>query len=255
MIIIGAIIAILFGAILGSFLNVLIVRIHDATSLWGRSRCVHCERTIRPRHLVPIFSWIWLQGKCADCHKSIHFQYPFVEIFAAALSFIAFIRHDFFFLSQLPLFLFELFFCLNLLFLAVFDWRWKLLPVEWMTGSIVIFGLASYTLGFHSFPSLILSALIAFVFLGAQVLLSKGKWLGSGDPILGALVGIVLGWSQMIIAFYFTYLIGAVLAIVLLALKKVSSKTRVAFGPLLATGALLALWFGSTIEAWWRAIV
>ncbi|MSR85736.1 prepilin peptidase, partial [Candidatus Uhrbacteria bacterium] len=101
----------ILGACLGSFLNVAIIRLKDASSMWGRSKCPECGKKIRSRHLVPILSWFLLHGCCADCHKPIHFQYPLVEFAAGLLMLVAFFRHNFFLTpSALEPFLFELIF-------------------------------------------------------------------------------------------------------------------------------------------------
>ena len=76
---IGMILAVAFGLIFGSLVNVLVFRLRQASSLWGRSKCLSCHKKIRPRHMVPVLSWLILRGKCAFCHAKIHWQYPVVE--------------------------------------------------------------------------------------------------------------------------------------------------------------------------------
>ena len=162
----------------------------------------------------------------------------------------AFLRHDFIIPSQIVPFLFESFFALNVLMLAVFDWRWKLLPVEWMMVSTVIFGIAAVLTGILSPVAVVVGALVGFVFLGLQVLVSRGKWLGSGDPWFGALVGAALGWPAIPFVFYFAYVGGTIILLPLLLAGKVTRKTEIPFGPLLALGAMTALWFGPALLAW-----
>ena len=146
----------LFGACLGSFLNVVIIRWKNASSILGRSACPNCRKQIRPQHLVPILSWIVLRGRCADCHQPIHFQYPLVEMGAALLTVFAFFRHDFFSThAALEPFLFELIFTLVLLIISVFDLRWKLVPVELLLAGTVIFTLWNFLLARHSLWSLV----------------------------------------------------------------------------------------------------
>ena len=86
-------VAFFFGAIIGSFLNVWIVRTRAHMSLWGRSRCPTCQYVLRPRHLVPIVSWIVLRGRCVSCQRPIHVQYPLVELLSGCLCVIAWSRY------------------------------------------------------------------------------------------------------------------------------------------------------------------
>ena len=249
-IIVGLLFALLLGTALGSFANVLVIRMKDASSLWGRSRCTSCNAVIRPRHLVPVFSWLALRGRCASCHNRIHIQYPVVEAMAGLLVMIAYVRHPFF---QDPRafasYCFETLFAVDLLVIATFDCRWKWLPIEFMVGSGFFFAAWSVLLGRTTILSALIGCLVGACFLGAQVLISRGKWMGDGDPWMGGMLGAVLGWPGIAINFYLTYVIGGVVAVILLASGLVKRGARIAFGPLLAAGALLTLWYGPWIEA------
>ena len=171
----GGLFALMLGAVFGSFANVLIIRLKEASTLWGRSHCVHCKTVLKPHHLVPIISWLALRGRCAFCQKSIHFQYPLVEMAAACLTLIAFLRHDpIVFPHELSRFFFEMLFSIDLLVLVAFDLRWKLLPIEFMAVSAVIFGLWNLILGMPIL-SLLMGVLVGAGFLYLQVFLSKGR--------------------------------------------------------------------------------
>ncbi|MCR4256582.1 MAG: prepilin peptidase, partial [Candidatus Uhrbacteria bacterium] len=121
--------AFLFGTIIGSFLNALVFRLRNEITLWGRSQCPSCKETIHPAHLVPIVSFLVLKGKCATCRIKIHWSYPVVELLGGVLWLGAFLHQ-----SDLIIFLLEAFFLTFLLFVAAFDWRWRLLPIEPMAG-------------------------------------------------------------------------------------------------------------------------
>lgn len=238
----------ILGACFGSFANVLVVRMHKASSLWGRSRCPECRALLRPHHLVPILSWLALGGRCASCQKKIHFQYPIVEAVAGALAAIAFFRHPAFASpGEAALFLFEFIFTLDLLVLVVSDLRWRLLPIEFMAGSIVLFGAGSLLLGRASATSVFVGVAFGGLFLAAQTIISRGRWMGAGDPWLGALVGAVLGWPAVGLSFYLTYLAGGAVAVFLLVTRLAKRGARIPFAPLLALGAIVMLWFGEDI--------
>ncbi len=235
----------LLGSVLGSFANVVIIRWHEAAPISGRSKCPNCAKTIRPRHLVPILSWILLRGRCAECGKKIHVQYPLVEAAAAIFGVIAALRHDP--LSDPRLFFFELLVTIGLLVPVVMDLRWKELPVEYLAG------LGLFALFFH--PTTIFSTVIAAAgvaaFFGIQFFLSRGRWIGEGDIWFGAMMGAVLGTPLLAaLAVYLAYLLGGFTAFVLLVFHAVKRGSRVPFAPALAAGTLIALWHGERILSW-----
>jgi len=240
---------------MGSFANVLVVRLFERTSLLGRSACPHCRSTLHAHHLVPIFSWIFLRGRCAFCHARIHFQYPLIELVMGLLAIITFWRHPIFFvpLETAP-FLFEFALLFVLIILVGFDLRWKVLPLELMIITATLFALWNGVTGALPLSSLAIGMIVGLAFLGVQVLLSRGVWMGSGDPWMGMLMGAALGWPRVGIALYFSYVVGGGILIVLLVLGIVKRKSRVPFAPLLAGGTMLALWFGAMVETWMRTI-
>ena len=219
--------------------------------MWGRSHCPDCGRVIRSHHLVPIISWILLRGYCVDCHKPIHIQYPLVELAAAILMLIAFLRHNFFLAPfALESFLFETLFSFILLFVSIFDLRWKLIPVELLLASTSIFTVWSFLTMHFSLWHLVLGIAIGFFFLGIQVWVSRGKWMGEGDPWIGAFLGAALGWPGIGISLYVTYIVGAVVAFAIFFSGEYRRGFRIPFAPLLSLGGLGALWFGSSILSW-----
>ncbi|MEK7116522.1 MAG: prepilin peptidase [Patescibacteria group bacterium] len=241
----------LLGAALGSFANVIIIRWHENASITGRSRCPACKKTLRPRHLVPILSWMLLRGKCAHCGVQIHFQYPIVEACAALLAVIAAIRHD-------PVidtwsFVFESVVTIGLIVPVVMDIRWKELPVEYLVG-IGIFSFVFHAiLTFSSISGTIVAIAGASAFFGLQVLLSRGRWLGQGDVWFGGMMGAILGTPLLTgLAIYMSYLFGGIFAIVGLLMGAFRRKSRVPFAPALAAGTLVALWHGERILLWFR---
>lgn len=250
--------AAVLGACLGSFANVMAIRMHEMVSLTGRSRCPACKKNLRPRHLIPIFSWLALRGKCADCGAKIHVQYPLVEFLAAALTVIAALRFSPFGPDVL-FFGVETAISLALLVMVVMDLRWKELPLELMVGLGAIglaFNLRSILDGgLEDIPprllALALAVAVPVVFFGGQWLLSQGAWLGSGDVWFGAMMALLLGtWAQTLIAMYLAYIVGGLVVMFLFATKRVRRGMRVPFAPALALGLLLAMWFGGAIENW-----
>ena len=249
-------IAAVFGAIFGSFANVVAIRAHEESTLWGRSHCVHCKVPLRARHLVPILSWLIQRGKCADCGKKIHIQYPLVEVAGALLAVISVARHMPL-QGQWPWILFEFFFGMALLIFLVMDARWFELPVELMVGAGVIFALWNMLLRVVAGepPAVVAwSHMVGFgvatIFFLLQWVVSRKRWIGAGDVWLGAILGAILGWPTVGIALYFAYILGGAAAFGLLLTGKIKTGARVPFAPALAAGAIASLWWAPWVMAW-----
>ncbi len=142
-----------------------------------------------------------------------------------------------------------------LVLLGTFDLRWKLLPIEVMTFSLIVFACWNVLRGGPSVTSMFIGVVVATVFLGGQVVISHGRWMGRGDPLLGMLIGVALGWPLTGYALYFTYVGGGLLMLVLFLAGIVKRGERIPFAPMLGTGAVLALWLGPglhrILHAWW----
>lgn len=253
---VASVLAGVWGAILGSFLNVIIIRLYKGMTIIGRSECPHCRTTLRPQHLVPVLSWLWLRGRCATCHHPIHVQYPLVEIASATIFILAHLRHPLLLdVSLWPGFLSESLFLFVLLALVVFDLRWKVLPIEPMVVAAVMAAIWNILSGTQSLTSVLIGMLVAGAFLGIQVWLSRGRAMGGGDPWLGILMGAYLGWPQVGIALYLTYIVGGIIVLILYALRIVQKGSRIPFAPLLALGTLGAVLYGQGIEVWIRQLL
>jgi prepilin signal peptidase PulO-like enzyme (type II secretory pathway) len=261
---IGWIFGACLGASLGSFANVLALRWHEEASVFGRSACPRCKRQLKPQHLVPIVSWLWLRGHCATCGKKIHVQYPLVELAGFILGLIAAYRHDPFSIFAGPQFWFELIFSCALLVPLVMDIRWKEIPVEFLGSLSLVAGVLN-VLGFGlvegmgiqaRLVSIMLGTITAGLFFSVQVLLSKGRWLGIGDIWLGVFMGAVLGWPLLPISIYLAYLLGGSVAIIGLLLGRLKRGDRLPFAPALSAGMVMAIWIGPKMYEWilaaWR---
>ncbi|MEO5927910.1 MAG: prepilin peptidase [Patescibacteria group bacterium] len=241
------------GACFGSFVNVLAIRMHSESSLLGRSKCPACSAPIRPQHLVPVLSWLALRGACADCGAKIHIQYPLVEVAGACLAVIAMSRYGS--LASISFYA-ELFLSLGLLTMVVMDFRWQELPLELMAvigviGAVIrIVFLGDGGTMLAELRLIGIALIVAICFFGIQWLVSRGKWLGSGDVWFAAMMAGILGWPLTGIAMYLAYLVGGSIVLILFILRVVKRGMRVPFAPALALGTLLALWFGQSIQMW-----
>lgn len=135
---------------------------------------------------------------------------------------------------------------------AVTDARWRILPVEAMIGVGVICAILRIVTGSLSLISSVLGIVFAVCFFGVQYGVSRGRWLGAGDPWMAAMIGAVLGWPLVGISVYFTYMLGIFVIAWAFTRRQIAHRLRYPFGPLLAVGAQLALFFGPDILAFLR---
>lgn len=266
---ITAIITFLLGAAIGSFLSVVIFRMHKRKKgiILSRSVCPYCKKKLKWHHLFPIFSWIFLGGKCGYCGKKISVHYLMLEIFTGMIFLLTFLNWNFIITIPStidPNFLnygidwkiFEtfIFYIIEFSFLAAiffYDLLYKEIPDKFSLPAIGIALAGGLVLGTPAPIDMILGGGIIFLFFAAQFVLSRGKWIGGGDLRLGALIGILLGWKAGLLALIISYIIGATVSIILLLQGKVNKKTAIPFGPFLVTGAIIAVFYGNQIVSWY----
>ncbi len=232
--------AFIAGAIFGSFGNVLIARLPLMQSIGGRSQCPHCNKTLRLWHIVPIFSFCFLRAKCAHCKQSISWQYPLVEIGSGLLFALALWLNG-------RLDVVAIFFALALwlfFLISVIDAKTQSVP-DALSGPFVVL---SFFCGLLQAPLEFTAPLLGAGFFTMQWLVSKGKWVGTGDIILGLGIGFLLiHWQLVLICLLSAYIIGSIVAVLMLALGTKSKKDHLAFGPFLFIGTLIALLWGDAL--------
>lgn len=231
----------LFGLAAGSFLNSFVWRYGKKRPHPARSVCVHCRKTIQPRDLVPLVSFLLLAGKCRFCRKPIPWHYPVVEAVTALL----FILPLFVFgLTVVLLPVVALTFFLALLFLL--DVRYSLLPDSVSIPAMLAALLVSMLLGRTLSDVLLGVAIGAGLFL-VQYVLSRGRWIGDGDIRLGAVMGLALGWKLTVVGLLVSYWSGAFVGALLLASRRKTLKSSLPFGAFLSSATYATLLFGETL--------
>ncbi len=249
----------IIGLIIGSFLNVVILRLRSGEGwIFSRSKCPNCSFVLKPKDLIPVLSFIFLKRHCRNCGEKISWQYPLVELAVGFLFTFAFYRY----FSSGQAFM-EFNSWLNVLrdwvligFLTVifiYDLRWQEIPDEVSLPAIAVIFIFNCFLGFN--PSLLLlSGLTGGLFFAAQHIFSKGRWVGSGDIRLGALMGVTLSWPGILTALMLAYISGAIVGLGLLINKKKTLKSELAFGTFLSVATLISLYFGTDIVNWYFSI-
>lgn len=231
----------LFGLALGSFGNVVAYRLPAGKSLGGRSHCPHCGRTLGVLDLFPVLSWIFLRAKCRGCKQPISLQYPVVELVVALLFTGAAVYSSFDLLPSLMLGIV----LWSMFLIAIIDIRTQLIP-DALTLVIALAAVGYYWSLYGTFT--FTGALVGLGFMGLLWAVSRGRWTGSGDVFLAGALGLFVGhWPFMIIALMASYIIGAVIAVILLVTRITGRHAHVSFGPFLIAGALVSFFFGERI--------
>jgi leader peptidase (prepilin peptidase)/N-methyltransferase len=245
---------VLSGLIVGSFLNVIILRFDDLKSiLVGRSHCPHCKKNLLWYELIPVLSYVALRGKCSQCKKPISIQYPLVEIATALVFALLYWKFG---LSSVALYFYLVIaailivvFVYDILEQQISDWFIITAVALWLLYLIINFSIL------HTPFSILLSSLYGALalggFLGLMVLVSKEKWMGAGDIGLGALLGFLLGWPNILVGGFLAFFIGAVVGVVLMFLKRAKMQSQLPFAPFLILGFFIALFWGSQIINWY----
>lgn len=241
----------LLGVCIGSFINVIVLRFEKGEKITGRSHCPHCLRTLHAYELVPLFSYLFLRGKCKSCKVPLSVQYPLVELITGVLfALVPLIGTE-------PLDITILLGALSVLVaIVVYDMRHKIIPDSFVY-TFNVLALASVFVEGGSIitnpdPLLLLSGALASFPFALLWVVSKGAWIGFADAKLALGMGWFLGIMGALSAFMLAFWIGAVISLLLLLIKhnrfqfmrnSLTIHSEVPFAPFLALGFLLVLFF------------
>ncbi|MBR1815754.1 MAG: prepilin peptidase [Lachnospiraceae bacterium] len=237
----------LYGIVIGSFLNVLILRTPLKESItFKRSHCMSCGHTLAWYDLFPLFSYLFLGGKCRYCKAHISWQYPLVEGLNGILYIILFLVHG----ISIETFLYCL--CTSaLISLSVIDWRTQEIPVGFNI-FILILGLIRLLTDLSNWSQYVIGLFAVSGFLLLIILLTKGRGMGGGDMKLMATTGLLLGWKLNIIAFLIGCILASVIHLTIMAIKKADHV--LAFGPYLSAGIYIAMIWGEQLVSWYLSM-
>lgn len=246
--------ALIFGMVVGSFLNVCIYRMPKNESVvFPPSHCQNCNYQIRWYDNIPLLSYLVLRGKCRGCATPISLQYPLVELLNGVLTFLLFLRF-----GLTPVFAALFLFCSALVVITFIDLEHQIIPDEISLSGIVIGFVLSFFLKGHSWQN----ALLGIVLGGGSLLLVAylyqfltGKdGMGGGDIKLLAMMGAFLGWKAIPFIIFASSLVGSIVGISIMTLQKKDSKLAIPFGPYLAFGAILYIFYGKLLIRWYLGL-
>lgn len=242
------IILFILGAVIGSFLNVCIYRLPRRESvITPASHCPDCEQPLKWYDNIPLLSYILLKGKCRRCGGSIPYRYPLVEFANAALYALAGLKFG----PTAPL-LPALLFISALIVIFFIDLEHYIIPnVVVIPASIIGLG-ANVAIDPDRWLELLLAGVLSAAFFFVVALVKPGG-MGMGDVKLAAMLGFFLG-MPVLVGLFAGFLLGAVVGAGLIAAGRKGRKSRIPFGPFLAAGALVALFFGQQLLDWYLGI-
>lgn len=253
---IGSGICFLFGSLVGSFLNVCIWRLPQGQSIVRPgSRCPRCQVRIAPRDNIPLLSYLLLRGRCRSCGQPISARYPAVEALAGASAAGLFIVFG-------PTVQTAVFFALIcFLIVATFTDLDRMIIPNWITLPGIVLGLSINAL---VSPGEIWKYLLGAVVGALSLLLIAlvGEWIfkkesmGGGDLKLAALVGAFLGWQSVLLSLFTAILAGALTGTALIILGRKERQHYIPFGPFIAIGTMVAIfWGGDIIQAYTNLVL
>jgi len=235
------------GAAIGSFLNVLICRLPEGTSIvFPSSRCPKCEHAIRFYDNIPVVSYLILKGRCRDCHEKISSRYPLVEVLTAVMSLALFWKFG---LNLQYLFVFV--FGCSLIVITFIDLDHQIIPDVITLPGIPIFSLIAVFFMNISWIDVVLGVLIGggclYAIAVGYELITKREGMGGGDIKLLAMMGGFLGWKSLLFIVFVSSLLGALVGVSMMIAKGKDMKYAVPFGPFLSIAAMAYLFIGKEV--------
>ena len=242
------IIIFIFGITIGSFLNVCIYRIPLGESIvTAPSHCMTCGRKLKWYDMVPVFSWLVLGGKCRNCKSKISVQYPIIEGVNGILYVMICAVNGLEWSSVIYCFMAS-----ALLVLSIIDWRTYEIPFG-INVFLFVLGIAMTILDRGKLVGHLIGMICVSGLLGILYLLTGGRAIGGGDIKLMFACGLILGWKLILLAFFLGCIIGSVVHIIRMSVKKAGR--MLAMGPYLSAGILLAALWGNAWINWYLSLL
>lgn len=254
---IGAILVLaVLGLVFGSFIGAVSWRLPRSVGVSsGRSKCVHCKKKISWYDNIPVFSYILLRGKCRNCKEEISPRYPLIEVssmvgFVFIWLFLPNIKENVQFLGALPdplalIYLLTVFLTLVAIFVIDLEHRVILDSLVFIlfVGTLVMFLIGNYQdIYLNLFSGFLASLLLLFIHL-----ITNGKGMGLGDVKFALFGGLFLGFPGFLIWLFLSFVLGAIVGILLILFKRAEFGRHIAFGPFLCVALVIEAVFGKLI--------
>ena len=242
------------GLCIGSFLNVVIYRLPLGQSLASPpSRCRNCGYSLQWFDNIPVLSWLWLRRRCRKCGVGVSWQYPLVELVTAALFLLVV-----WWTPMGPLVISRLILVCILIALFGIDLEHQILPNTITLPGIAI-GVLLSIIAPPGWKDALIGALlgagILYGIAGAYYLWRREEGMGMGDVKMLAMIGAFLGWKAVLVTLVLSSFSGAIIGVIMLSAQRGGMKFALPFGTFLAIGALVAMFAGDPIVAWYAGFL
>ncbi len=234
----------------GSFFNVVAIRLLKKESIsFPPSHCTSCNHRLGFFDLFPLFSYLFLKGRCRYCKEKISPLYPLGEAMTAIIFFLVYKK-----VGITPELLPAILLSTLLILSVLTDIREKLILDVITLPSIVILVIVRFFIGEEPFTTYLIGGVVGFGLLLLLAVVSKGG-MGGGDIKLYAAIGVVLGPALTVMSLVLASFVGAVVGLLLIALKIVKRREPIAFGPSIMIGTLVAYLYGEDIWTWYKSLL
>ena len=241
------------GSVVGSFLGVIVDRLPRGESFFkGRSHCDNCKKKLGALDLIPVFSFMFLRGKCKYCHKKLTYFYPTIELLTGFLFILVALQtgilYQVFSILYTIEFLYYLFIVSLLVALFFIDLKYGILPFSIVFPAIFITFLYQILNTKYEILGNLFAAIGAFAFFLTLFLITRGRGMGFGDVVYVFFMGLILGFPKIVLGLYIAFIGGAIISLILIAAKKKKLKGgAIAFGPFLIAGTFISLFWGDSL--------
>lgn len=244
-----------YGLLIGSFLNVVIYRLPKNESIvFPGSHCTICNHNLAWFDNIPVISYMLLKGKCRYCKTRISPKYPIIELLNSFFYLLFYMKYGF----NTDFFMYSLIFSV-LLAITLIDLIHQLIPDSLVVAIVVItilFRIVGYYINSDSLNILdsLSGSLVAGGLFLLIVLISKGG-MGGGDVTLISSLGFVLGLKGILVTIFISFIIGSIVSVLLLSFKLKTRKDPIPFGPFIVIGFLITLLYGDQLIIWYTNLL
>ncbi|MDQ0858211.1 A24 family peptidase [Bacillus sp. V2I10] len=240
-----------YGLLLGSFFNVVGLRIPNKESIAApRSACPGCHHTLTAGELIPVISYLLQGGKCRKCRMRISPLYPFVELKTAILFAISPLLAGWSKDLVIALTLISLF-----MIIFVSDMKYMIIPDKVLLFFAGLFVIERIFIPLTPWWNPLIGAAAGFILLYGIAILSKGKGMGGGDIKLFAVLGLAIGWKLVLLSFFLSCVVGSIIGVLAIMTGKVKRKQPIPFGPSIMVGTIAAYFYGQELLQWYFKII
>jgi leader peptidase (prepilin peptidase)/N-methyltransferase len=241
----------LMGLCIGSFLNVCIYRLPASKSIvHPRSQCPNCDTLIPFYDNIPLFSYLWLRGRCRRCQTKISIRYPIIELLGGLFALGIYVKFG---LDIATLIYYV--FTAALIAVTFIDIDHRIIPDVITLPGIPIFFAASFALPAITYKDALLGILAGggslFLVAWLYSLITKKEGMGGGDIKLLAMIGAIVGWQGVLFTIFVASLVGTLAGFTVMLQSRKGMKLAVPFGPFLSIGAITYIFFGTQLISWY----